>query len=134
MVAALLMVSYPTILGATLPVFLIMLAGFFLRRSGRMAAEANGTVISLAVSVTYPAYILRALIDNPNLREPGNVLLPFLCGVGFELAGIAVGWLTGPLFGLSKGGGRRTFSLACSVQNYGYLPIPLMDALFHNGP
>ncbi len=128
------MVSYQTILGATLPVFLIMAAGFFLRRFNRMAAAADGTVITLAVSVTYPAYILRALVDNPNLREPGNVGLPVLCGVGFVLVGMVIGWLVAPLFGLNTGGGRRTFSLACSVQNYGYLPIPIMDAIFHDGP
>jgi predicted permease len=127
------LIPYATILGATLPVFLVMAAGFWLRRAGRMTPEGDSTLLTLTISFTYPCYILRALVDNPALREPGNVLPPILCGAGFVLAGLLLGWLAGPLCGLRKGSGRRTFALACSVQNYGYLPIPIMEVLFPAG-
>jgi predicted permease len=98
-----------------------------------MMPEGDNALLTLTVSVTYPCYILRSLVDNPALRQPGNVVPPILCGVGFVLAGLVVGWFTGPLCGLRRGSGRRTFALACSVQNYGYLPIPIMEALFPAG-
>jgi malate permease and related proteins len=127
------LISYPTILGATLPVFLVIAAGFWLRRAGRMAPEGDSTLLVLTISVTYPCYILRSLVDNPALREPGNVVPPIVCGGGFVLVGLLLGWLIAPLCKLQKGTGRRTFSLACSVQNYGYLPIPIMETLFPEG-
>jgi predicted permease len=123
------MVSYATILGATLPVFLIIALGFVLRRIGRMPPAGDATLISLMVNVTYPAYILNAVVVSPALREPGNVLPPVFLGAAFVLVGMLVGWLAAPLCGLQRGNGRRTFALATSVQNYGYLPIPLMEAI-----
>lgn len=123
------MVSYATILGATLPVFLIMALGYGLRRWGRMPVAGDGTLISLMVNVTYPAYILNAVIVSPALRQPGNVVPPVFWGAAFVVVGLGIGWLVAPLCGLAKGSGRRTFALATSVQNYGYLPIPLMEAV-----
>ncbi len=124
------MVSYATILGATLPVFLVMAAGFGLRRLGRLPAAGDATIISLMVNVTYPCYILNAVVVSPALREAGNVIPPVLCGAFFVLAGLLAGWVVAPWCGLGRGSGRRTFALVTSVQNYGYLPIPLMEAIF----
>ena len=98
-----------------------------------MAPEGDSTLLVLTISVTYPCYILRSLVDNPALREPGNVVPPIVCGGGFVLVGLLLGWLIAPLCKLQKGTGRRTFALACSVQNYGYLPIPIMETLFPEG-
>ncbi len=123
------MISYATILGATLPVFLIMAAGFWLRRSGSLQPAADASLITLMVNVTYPCYILKAVVVSPALREPGNVLPPVFWGAAFVLAGLVIGWLVAPACRLRRGNGRRTFALATSVQNYGYLPIPLMEAL-----
>ena len=35
-------------------------------------------------------------------------------------AGIAFAYFVSPLIGLKKGEGRRTFSVACGLQNYGF--------------
>lgn len=124
------MVSYATIFAATVPVFLIIATGYGLRSSGLMPRAADRTMLALTLHITYPCYILHALAGSTALREPGNLLAPVLCGMGFVLLGLAIGWLAGPLCGLRTGGGRRTFSLATAVQNYGYLPIPIMEAIF----
>ncbi|MFN0126506.1 MAG: AEC family transporter [Verrucomicrobiales bacterium] len=123
------MVSYATLLGATLPVFLIMAAGFGLRRSGALHPAGDATLITLMVNITYPCFILSAVMVSPALREPGNVLPPVFWGAALVLAGLLIGWLVAPVCGLRRGNGRRTFALATSVQNYGYLPIPLMEAI-----
>ena len=91
------MVSYATILGATLPVFLIMALGYGLRRWGRMPVAGDGTLISLMVNVTYPAYILNAVIVSPALRQPGNVVPPVFWGAAFVVVGLGIGWLVAPL-------------------------------------
>jgi predicted permease len=39
-------------------------------------------------------------------------------------------WHAAGALGLTIGGGRRTFALAVGLTNYGYLPLPLMDAMF----
>jgi predicted permease len=90
-------------------------------------------VVSLAVSVTYPCLIVSNIVGNDALRAPANVWLPMTCGALFIIAGGALAWLAAPLFGLRNGPVRRTFALACSVQNYGYLPIPIMREIFPDG-
>ncbi len=123
------MVSYATIFAATLPIFLIMAAGYGLRHGGKMPRAADGALLTLTLHVTYPCYILQALAGNPALHERGNLVPPVLCGVGFVLLGLVLGWLAGPCLGLGVSQGRRTFALATAVQNYGYLPIPIMEAI-----
>ena len=44
--------------------------------------------------------------------------------------GIAFTYFVAPLIGLKKGEGRRTFSVACGLQNYGFVAIPIVTALF----
>ena len=65
-------------------------AGFVLRRFGRLPPAGDATIISLMVNVTYPAYILNAVMVSPALREPGNVFPPVFWGAAFVLVGHAV--------------------------------------------
>ncbi len=70
------------------------------------------------------------MATNHALHEPGNVLLPPLLGFGLTLLALAVGWYMARGLGLTLGHGLRTFALAVGMNNYGYLPLPLMDAMF----
>jgi predicted permease len=122
--------SSADILAATLPVFALMGLGFWFRRAGWIEAAADRSLLFLTVNVTYPSLILYKILGDSALRDPVNVWLPALCGAGFMAVGIGLGWLAAPLFGLRQPRSRNTFALACSVQNYGYLPIPILTALF----
>lgn len=126
-------IALPLLLAAVLPVFLIMGAGMLLRRQRILTPQGDTAIISLAVSVTYPCFILENIVGNESLRVPANVWLPMLCGAAFMIAGGAIAWLAAPLFGMKNGPVRRTFALACSIQNYGYLPIPIMREVFPGG-
>lgn len=126
-------ITLPLLLSAVLPVFLIMGAGAALRRMRLLTPEGDGALLALAVNVTYPCFIIRNIVGNESLRDPANVWLPMLCGAFFIIAGGALTWLAAPLFGLRECKVRRTFALACSIQNYGYLPIPIMSVLFPHG-
>jgi len=122
-------ITLALLLSAVLPVFLLMGAGAGLRRLRLLTPEGDGTLLALAVNVTYPCFILEHIVGNQALRDPANVWLPMLCGAGLMILGGALTWLAAPLFGLREGKVRRTFALACSIQNYGYLPIPIMAVI-----
>lgn len=126
-------ISAATILAATLPVFAIIALGFWFRRRGWLQAGADRSILFLTINVTYPALILHKILGDEALHNPDNIWQPAACGAGLMALGIAVAWLAAPLFGLTESKTRRTFALACSVQNYGYLPIPIMAALFPQG-
>ena len=126
-------ITLPLLLTAVLPVFLIMGAGAILRRLRLLTPEGDSSLVALAMSVTYPCFIIGNIVGNDSLRVPANVWLPMLCGAVFMIAGGALAWLAAPLFGLKNGAVRRTFALACSIQNYGYLPIPIMREIFPDG-
>jgi predicted permease len=126
-------ITLTLLLQAVLPVFLLMGVGALLRRLRILAPEHDPAFIALAVNVTYPCLILGNIVGNPSLRDPANIWLPMLCGAGFMIGGGALSWLVAPLFRLREGAVRRTFALSCSIQNYGYLPIPILRAIFPGG-
>jgi len=126
-------ITLPLLLTAVLPVFLLIGAGALLRRLRILTPESDRVVIALAVNVTYPCFIIENIVGNESLRVASNVWLPMLCGALFMTAGGVLAWLAAPLFGMKSGAVRRTFALACSIQNYGYLPIPIMREIFPDG-
>lgn len=126
-------ISLTLLLSAVLPVFLVMGMGAALRRMRLLTPQTDSALLVLAMNVTYPCFIIENIVGNEALRNPANVWLPMLCGALFMIAGGALSWLAAPLFGLKTGAPRRTFALACSIQNYGYLPIPIMRVIFPHG-
>jgi hypothetical protein len=126
-------IPLPLLISAALPVFLLMGTGALLRRLRVLTPEGDHALVGLAVNVTYPCFIIGHIVGNESLRTAVNVWLPMLCGAVFMIAGGALAWLAAPVFGMKNGPVRRTFALACSIQNYGYLPIPIMRVLFPDG-
>jgi predicted permease len=123
-------ITLTLLLKAAVPVFLLMGIGALLRRLRILTREGDPAILALAVNVTYPCLIIGNIVGNESLRDPANVWLPLLLGAGLMLAGGALSWLVAPMFKLKDGAVRRTFALTCSIQNYGYLPIPILRALF----
>ena len=68
-------------------------AGAALRRLRVMAPEGDGSLIALAVNVTYPCFILENIVGNKSLHDPANVWLPLVCGAGFMIVGGVLAWL-----------------------------------------
>ncbi|MCC5839153.1 MAG: AEC family transporter [Opitutales bacterium] len=124
------MIDSTLILTAIAPVFLIIGAGFTLRRTGVLTDAADASLMRLVVTLLYPALMLDVVLGNPALRTAGNLAWPPLVGLGTVALGFAVAWAVGPLFGLRVGSGRRTFSFTNGIYNYGYIPIPIVLALF----
>lgn len=118
------------ILTATLPVYLTMLIGALIRRLGLLPKEADMGIMNLSVKVLTPCLILERIVGNPALRDGKQVLLASGIGYGLVAVGILVCYLVSPLIGLKKGDGARTFAMATGLQNYGFVAIPVIEALF----
>jgi malate permease and related proteins len=124
------MMSYGQLFLTILPVFAMIALGVGLRRSQLITETAETSLFNLVVMVATPCLIFESVATNPALRQPGNLLLPPLLGFGLTLLSMGIGWYVARGLGLTIGHGLRTFALAVGLTNYGYLPLPLMDAMF----
>lgn len=124
------MLDYQTIIFAVLPVYLNMVAGGLARRMGILPAEADAGLMRLSVNLLFPCLILERIVGNEAVMNPGQVLLAAGLGFGLVAMGMALAYAVAPLLGLRVGGGRRTFGLSVGVQNYGFVAIPVLSALF----
>ncbi len=113
-----------------LPVFAVIGVGVVVRRVHWIEGEAETSLIRLAVNVCYPCLIFESVAGNAALRTPGNLLLPPLLGFGITAGGIYAGRWVARLIGLQVGTGLRTFALAVGITNYGFLPLPIMGAIW----
>jgi malate permease and related proteins len=118
------------VLGAVIPVFMIMGAGFVLRRVAWLTAEADKSLLKLTVNVLLPCLILDAAFGNPALSQWRNLVLAPLVGA----LTVGLGWTASRFAarsaGLETDRARRTFTLAVGLYNYGFVPIPLAILLF----
>ena len=124
------MMSYGQLFLTILPVFAMIVIGVGLRRAQWITEAAEDSLFNLVIKITFPCLIFESVANNSALREPSNLLFPPLLGFGLALLSMAVGWYVARSLGLTLGHGLRTFALAVGLTNYGYLPLPLMDAMF----
>lgn len=122
--------DYLSILSVAVPVYLTMGAGALARRTGLLKPEADVSLMKLSVMMLTPALIIERVVGNPAVMRLTPVLLAAGLGYALVALGIAFTYLVAPLIGLKKGEGRRTFSVACGLQNYGFVAIPIVTALF----
>ncbi len=122
--------DYLSILSVAVPVYLTMGAGAMARRTGLLKPEADTSLMKLSVMMLTPALIIERVVGNPAVMSLPPVLVAAGLGYGLVALGIAFTYFVAPLVGLKKGEGRRTFSVACGLQNYGFVAIPIVTALF----
>ena len=122
--------SYFQLLLLVLPVFALIGVGVAVRRVHWIEGEAETSLIRLVVNVCYPCLIFESVSANKALHAPGNLLLPPLMGFAVTWLGIRAGYLVAKLIGLHVGTGLRTFALAVGIANFGYLPLPIMEAIW----
>jgi malate permease and related proteins len=124
------MPTYLQLLLLVLPVFALIGVGVAVRRLHWIEGEAETSLIRLTVNVCYPCLIFESVANNAALQSPGNLLLPPLLGFGITWLAIRFGLLIAQAIGLHVGTGLRTFGLTVGIANYGYLPLPIMAAIW----
>ena len=124
------MAEFLKVLSAVLPVFLIALLGFQLRRMDWLTKAADDSLLKVSVNVLLPCLAFSKISGNPELLKPENVWLPPVIGFFTIGLGMAVGWLV-RMFATGNTDARgRTFAISIGVFNFGFVPIPLVDSLF----
>ncbi len=122
--------SYWQILLLILPVFVLIAIGVGLRRLSWLTAEADASLLKMVFNFLYPCLIFENVLGNDALRVPSNLALAPLLGMVLMASTIVASLFAGRALGLTQGHGLRTFAFAAGINNYGYIPIPLMAALF----
>jgi predicted permease len=116
---------------AMIPVFLVIGAGFFVRRIGWLDEDADRSLMRVVVNLLYPALILSYILGNDALRHPSNLILPPLVGMTTIVAGFGVSMLIARWFKIGDQRECRTFAFSTGMYNYGYFPIPIIALLFN---
>ncbi|MGB7790982.1 MAG: AEC family transporter, partial [Terrimicrobiaceae bacterium] len=112
------------------PVFVVMALGYLMRKIGILSGEADRSLTRLVVTLLAPSLAFDTIIGNDALAKPANWILPPVMGFGSIVVGIAVSRWGAKLFRVPESGARRTFVFTTSLHNYGYIPLPLCNALF----
>ena len=115
---------------AIAPIFLILLAGFLIRRAGFLSEEADASLLKVSVNLLYPCLIVSTILGNDALHQGVNVWLPPLAGFLTVAAGYGVSWLGARLLRVPRGRETRTFTYVTGLYNYGYTAIPVVGSLF----
>jgi len=111
-------------------IFLIVLSGWALRRKGWFGDGFNRELSLLLINLFYPCLIVSSIVRNFTFAE---LLANWMLPVG--VAGIlGTGWLIGrliaPRLTRTPEPTRRCFHLLCMMNNYSFLPIMLVAALW----
>jgi len=124
--------DFLSILSVAVPVYLTMAAGAAARRTGLLKPESDASLMKLSVMLLTPALIIERVVGNAAVMHAGPVVVAAAAGLGFALVtfGILFTYFVAPVIGLRKGQGLRTFSVSCGLQNYGFVAIPIVTALF----
>lgn len=122
--------SYLALLASVAPVFLIIAAGYAMRRAGWLTAEADASLMRVIVNLLFPCLIFDTILGNRALEKAGNLLLAPAVGFATVALGYAVAFWAAPCFGLRESRARRTFAFTTGIYNYGYVPLPLIAKLF----
>lgn len=125
---------YSIILTAVIPVFLVMAAGFVMHRAGWMERDIETGMLRITLNVFVPCLIISVVIGNPALERVSVVVWGIGLGFSVIVFGFAFAYGIACVFGLKQGNGRRTFSIVTAIQNYGYLPLPIIATLFPDQP
>lgn len=127
-------ISWSVIFAASMAVYATIAIGSALRVAGWLTEEADHSLLRLVIRVLYPCLIFSVVSHNDALRQPSNLLVPPLVGLGTLALGLVVAILVAALgrraTGIKPGKEARTFATCVAIYNYGFIPIPLVRALF----
>lgn len=118
------------ILTASLPVYLMMFVGVLFRKLKLLPNETDKGLLNLTVWLLYPSLIADRIIGNPALKDPAQVGIGAFLGFAIIACTMLIAFSVARLLRMKEGEGSRTFGLSNGMQNYGYLAIPVTEAIF----
>ena len=121
------------VIASVLPVYLLIVAGALLRKTGIVRKEHDEGVMRVVYTVMLPCFMLDKMLGSEVLRSGWMVFSAMGLGFGLIMTGVAIGFVVGRLLGLEKGNGMRTFALASGSQNFGFTAAPVIEILWSTG-
>jgi predicted permease len=118
------------VLEALAPVVVAVGVGALLRKFNVLRAEVEHGMMQMVVQVLMPALTLANIIGNESLKDASEVAAVAGFGCVTLLVSLPLAYLLAGFFGMSRGHGKRTFGVCNGIQNYGYMGIPLLLAMF----
>ncbi|MES2440452.1 MAG: AEC family transporter [Verrucomicrobiota bacterium] len=116
-----------------LPVYLLMIAGAVLRRTGILPGEYDVPVMQLVYRVMLPCFMLDKILGSTVIKSGSVVVWSIFLGFGLIMVAILIGLAVGRLLGLERGTGMRTFALSSGCQNFGFTAAPVVEILWGSG-
>jgi len=123
-------ISPGAVINAVLPVYLLIVAGALLRKTGVLRHEHDAGVMQVVYAVMLPCFMLDKILGAEVLRSGAVVVWGIGLGFGLLLSGLLIAWGMARVLGLEVGTGRRTFTVAAGCQNYGFTAIPVLEILW----
>lgn len=115
---------------ATIPVYVIIALGWFIRRADWITAVHEGAFMRFALDICYPCLILGSMLGNEKLTSISFSASAIAMGFTEIIVGLSVAWGVAKLIRLKIGAGLRTFALAAGIQNYSFFVIPIIVVLY----
>lgn len=117
-----------------LGVFLIVGLGAFARKLGWLTSAADRSLASFTAFVLLPCLFFdRVINDDTPAFDLISYLAPlvgFVCTVvGFGVS-LGVARRFGSWIGVIDDASQRTFALCVGIANYGYIPLPIAEAIY----
>ncbi len=122
--------TFESILASTIVVFLIVGIGCVARRIKMISDESETSLMQLVIYILFPCFILSKVPGNPSLQQPSVVVLAFGTGLLTVVLSFLVCYGIGKFSRIDASRGLSTFALATALQNYGFIPIPLIESIF----
>lgn len=120
------------ILLAILPVFLMIGLGCLTQLTGILNSESEKGITNLVLWILYPCLVLSKVPGNESLQSGTVVFSALAAGFLITVLAFAIAWAVGGLIKIEDAGARSTFCVSAALQNYGFIPIPLILALFES--
>lgn len=127
------MISPEAAIASVLPVYLLIVAGAVLRRTGVIRRDHDAGIMRVIFPVMLPCYILDKILGSQVLHSGSVVLWAIGLGFGLLVLSIGIGRLVGKMIGLESGTGMRTFALSAGCQNFGFAAVPVVENLWGGG-
>ena len=122
--------TFTDILSETVPVFLMIGAGCVCRVVGLVTESSEKSIMSIVLNILYPCFIISKICGNQALQQVPVVVTALVAGLLLTAIALAVAAGAGRLLQLPVGPTRNTFTVSGAIQNYGFIPIPLLAGLF----
>ena len=121
--------TFVTILLASVPIFLIVAVGYVTRICSLVTEESEQSIMRLTVNVLVPCFIVSRVPGNEALQKSEVVFAALGAGIAITIIGLIIAKALGHSLKIAPDG-VNTFCVSSAIQNYGFIPIPLIEALF----